>query len=262
MKEHFQDPHTTIFPYHPFEERRRISIRPGNNTVNVWLSLILVGDTLGKHGKEFKQLALGELTAWGEVSYRKRDNAFVPILTDGTNIEGYVSKKYTSHAPRGAVAKPLFADLSFFRGYAVAYRVTSDEFMWEMMRNIAFGNDLGDIGETSMNVPKLRTDTTCCDVYGLLGFLELYAKTNKSEFLQVAQRIGDNIVGNQFYKGFFVPSKRHIYTRFDCFEPLALLHLHAATTSKTGSVPQVWPGCPVFTSPYRHKEIGVDRRVE
>ncbi|MFB0524750.1 MAG: ankyrin repeat domain-containing protein, partial [Phycisphaerae bacterium] len=262
LKEHFQNPRTVYFPGQLFEERRRISIRPANSAVLIWLSLILVGDTLGEHGKEFKQWALEELTAWGNVSYRKKDNSFVPILTDGTNIEGYVSKRFTPHSPKGGgIAKTLFADLGFFWGYAVAYRVTSDEFMWEMVRNIAFGNDLGDIGETSIDAPKLRTDTTCSDVYGLLGLLELYAKTNKSEFLKVAQSIGDNIVGNQFYKGFFVPSKRHIYTRFDCFEPLALLHLQAATTSKTGSVPQVWPCYPVFTNPYRHKEIGVDRRT-
>jgi len=260
LKEHFQDPHTMVFPYLPFEETR-YAYWPENKQVKGWLSLILVGDTLGKHGKEFKQWAIEELTACGKASYRKKDNSFVPILTDGTSIEGYVSKEYTRYGPKGAVAKPLFADLPFFWGYAVAYRATSDEFMWEMVRNIAFGNDFGDIGETSVNVPKLRIDTTCCDVYGLLGFLELYTKTNKLEFLRVAQRIGDNIVDNQFYKGFFVPSNRHIYTRFDCFEPLALLHLHVATTSKAVSVPQAWPSSPLFIPSYRYKEEGVDRRI-
>ena len=262
LKEHFQNPRIVYFPFTLFEERKRISIRPANSAVLIWLSLILVGDTLGEHGKEFKQWALEELTAWGKVSYRKKDNSFVPILTDGTNIEGYVSKRYVSHAPKGgSIAKPLFADLGFFWGYTVAYRATGDEFMWEMVRDIALGNNFGDIGRTPTHKPELQTDTTCSDVYGLLGFLNLHAKTGKPEFLKMARRIGNNIVDNQFHKGFFVPSKRHIYSRFDCFEPLALLHFHATTTSKTGSVPQVWPCYPVFATPYRHKRIGVDRRV-
>jgi ankyrin repeat protein len=77
----------------------------------------------------------------------------------------------------------------------------------------------------------------------------------------MAQRIGSNIVDKQFHKGFFVLSKRHIYTRFDCFEPLALLHLHAATTSKEGLVPQVWPSYPQFRPHYRYKEEGIDSLV-
>jgi len=77
----------------------------------------------------------------------------------------------------------------------------------------------------------------------------------------MAQCISNNIVDNQFHKGFFVPSKRHIYTRFDCFEPLALLHLEAAMKSKIGSVPRVWPSVSIFAPPYRYKNQGVDRRI-
>jgi len=30
---------------------------------------------------------------FGKASYRREDNVYVPILTDGTNLEGYVVKK-------------------------------------------------------------------------------------------------------------------------------------------------------------------------
>jgi pectate lyase len=48
---------------------------------------------LGDEGNEFKQWALEELTAFGKASYRKENNIFVPILTDGTNLEGYAVKQ-------------------------------------------------------------------------------------------------------------------------------------------------------------------------
>jgi len=76
----------------------------------------------------------------------------------------------------------------------------------------------------------------------------------------MAQRIGNNIVDNQLYKGFFVPSNKHIYTRLDCFEPLALLHLHAAIKSTMESIPEVLPNSPLFVTPYRYKQQGDDRR--
>lgn len=163
-------------------------------------------------------------------------------------------------APKGAVAKPLPADMTFFWAYTTAYRITGDAFMWQMARDIALGNNVGDIGETPDRTPSLWLDTPCSDIFGLLGFLELFRKTNSPAFLKMAQRVGDNVLDNQFHKGFFVLSKRHIYARFDCFEALALLHLHAATKSEMDSLPRVWPSSPLFVAPYRQKEQGNDRR--
>lgn len=48
--------------------------------------------------------------------------------------------------PTGIVAEPYFVDPSHFWAYAVAYRTTGDAYMWEMSRNIALGNKLGDVG--------------------------------------------------------------------------------------------------------------------
>ena len=260
LKEHFRNPRTIFFPWRPFEEKRGM-VWPEETMTHGWISLFLVGNTLGEKGRNFTQWALEEFTAWGKAAYRKKDNSFIPILTDGTRIEGYVSKRSNTYGPKGAVAKSLFVDLSFFWGYAVAYRATGDKFMWQMVRDIALGNDFGDVGQTSAHTAELQSNTTCSHAYAVFGFLELYAKTKKRAYLQTAQRIGDNILAKRFHKGFFVPTKRHIYTRFDCFEPLALLHLHAATKSKTGSIPRVWPSNPAFATPYRHKEIGVDRQI-
>jgi len=260
LKEHFADPRTTFFPSAPLRKTRPIS-GPEYTQAHSWISLLLVGDMLGEQGRDFSQWTLEELTAWGKVSYRKEDNSFTPILTDGTSIEGYVCKESNYYAPKGAIVKPLFADLTFFWAYAMAYRTTSDEFMWLMARDIGMGNSFGNIGRSPGGTPELQTDTSCSNVYGLLGFLELYNKTNKPEFLRMAQRIGDNIIDNQFYKGFFVPTRKHIYTRFDCFEPLALLHLQAAVKSRSGIVPQVWPSNPLFVPPYRYKQEAIDRFI-
>jgi pectate lyase len=260
LKEHFADRYTTIFPLLPFEEGRAV-YHPQNQQALPWISLFLVGDVLDEKGSEFTQWTLEELTAWGKEAYRKKDNSFIPILTDGTIIEGYVCKQSSRDAPSGSVAKPLFADPTLFWAYSMAHRTTGDEFAWQMTRDIGRGNDFGDIGESSTQTPSLKVDTNSADVFGLLGFLELFRKTENPKFLEMARCIGDNILDNQFYKGFFVLSKKHIYTRFDCFEPLALLRLMAAIETKSGSVPEVWPSSPLFVPAYRHKQQGVDRLI-
>ena len=254
LQEQFSDPYTAIFPYNPFKYRYRLY--PEDIQPHPWISIILVGKMLGNEGKEFTQWALEELAAWGKISYRKKDNSFVPLLTDGTNLEGYLWKE----GPIGLnVAEAFPAGPSYFWLYSIAHCTTGDDFMWKMLRDIALGNGFGNIGRTPAHAPQLQIDSSCSHSYAIFGFFELHAKTDKSQYLEMARRIGDNILTNQFYKGFFVPTKRHIYTRFDSFKPIALLRLHAALKPTKESVPQAWPGVPLFVPPYRHKEEGVDR---
>jgi pectate lyase len=259
LKKHFIDPYITFFPYRL--TKNSYFYWPERTDAHPWIAFFLIGEMLGESGKEFTQWALEELTAWGKVAYRKKDNSFIPMLTDGTSLEGYVFKEHTYFGPKGTSFRPYFAGLPFFWAYTTAYKTTGDEFMWQMARDIGIGNNFGDIGESPKHEAKLKVDTSCSDVFGLIGFLELYNRTNNLELFLMARHIGDNIVQNHFFKGFFVPTKKHTYTRFDSFEPLALLHLCAAMESSERSVPRIWPSSPLFIPPYRYKEKPIDRQL-
>jgi ankyrin repeat protein len=217
----------------------------------VWTSYFLVGELSGDEGREFTRWVLEELTARGNVAYRKIDNVWIPMSLDGTILEGYVYKK----DPKGRAFKSISAVPRDLWGYALAYRVTSDEFMWEMARNIAGGNGLGDIGAVTEGDPKLQILKDHFDPYTLLSLLELYRETEKTEFLQAAQEVGDNILSLRHHNGFFLPSSKHIYAKLDAIEALALLHIEAAMRGKVSLVPQVWPGRPLFNYRYRDKGI-------
>lgn len=256
-----RDPNAAVFPWDLFQAPPRSHYYPENAQAQPWIALFLVGELLGENGKELTQWAIEELNAWGKASYRKQNNCFVPMLTDGTSLEGYVWKNGPGQSTGYNKVRPYPADMSFFWAYSIAYGRTGDEFMWEMVRSIALGNELGDIGQTPMSDAARQISTNCSHRYGIFGFLELYRKTNQRVYLEVARRIADNIVEDRFYKGFFVPSKKHFYMRVGCFEPLALLRLEAVMGSKSDAVPQPWPCLPLFVYGYRHKIQGVDRHV-
>ena len=107
MEEHFSDPRTGVFPFrsfvHPFTDVRELYY-PEDVESHEWLSVLLMGEALGDQGREFTQWVLEELTAWGKASYREKDNAFVPILTDGTPIEGIVLEEGGGGALKGSIA--------------------------------------------------------------------------------------------------------------------------------------------------------------
>ncbi len=223
---------------------------------------LLLGEMIGPDGQEFALWALQELTAYGNVTYRKEDNSFIPMLTDGTSLEGYVYTKDGYYGPKGTVVESIPAGPITFWVYALAYRVTGEEFMWEMARNIAQGNGLGDIGATPENEPKLKIPTDHFDPYTLLSLLELHKKTEKTEFLQAAQEVGGNLLAKRFHKGFFVPSKEHLYTKFDYFEPLVLLHLDRFVNARSSSPPVIWPSISYFACSHgAHERIADDKLI-
>ncbi len=141
--------------------------------------------------------------------------------------------------------------------YAMGYRVMNDDFMWKMTRNISKGSKFGDIGESLKDAPQLNRGTNCLDPYAILSFLELYRATGKNEFLEMAKRIGSNILDNRFHKGFFVASKKHVYSKFDTMDSLALLHLHSALVRAISAIPEAWPATPFFENNYRMKEYSI-----
>jgi pectate lyase len=261
LAKNFTDRRTVVFPFHISEGLKEMQrMLYGESWLpDPVLATLLVGDSLGEEGNEYVLWALEELTAWGKASYRKTDNMFVPILTDGTNIEGVIFEESCGSGLKGDTVSGVFANPAYFWLYATAYRLTNDAFMWEMVRNIAIGNHLGDIDNLSGQELSIPIDIESSDPHVLLGFLELYEATKKNEFLLMARCIADNILKNRFNQGFFVLSKEHVYARFDSFEPLALLHLVAAIDDRKISVPTIWPTYALFSSHYRYKLYGSDR---
>ena len=170
-------------------------------------------------------------------------------------------KKDGYFGPKGRILKAGHAGTMDFWTYALAYRTTGDAFMWEMARSIASGNGLGDIGATAGQEPRLPDSTDCSAYAALLGFLELHKKTGKIAYLNLARKIGDNIVTNCFYEGFFVRSRKHLYGKFDALEPLVLLHLYCALKGKPASVPRAWPSTSFFHCPHDGKGRTYDNNV-
>jgi len=254
----------TLFPSHPEigneAGRQRIigylMSAPGipySVVTNYSICQLLLGEFLGSDGEEFTKWAFEELVARGKKAYRREDNSWIPMFTDGTSLEGYVCSKGGDYGFKGMVFKPIPAVPMDFWAYSLVFRLTGDRFMLEMADNIVSGIGLGSMDRNSKDKVELQEHTSSSDPYALLAFLELYKKTQNKAFLNRAGKIGDNILGGRFYSGFFIPSNKHIYVKFDSIEPLVLLHLDATIRGEDLQVPRVWPSRPLFHTRYRGK---------
>ena len=238
------------FPGHRVVEGTLFPCYGNTPLIEPQLGRLLLGEALGEQGREFTRQAVEALTAWGKSAYRAKDNAFIPMLTDGTSLEGYVCKKDGYFGPKGKVLRAGHPRAEHLWVYALAFRLSGDPFMWEMARNIAQGNGWGDIGESPKVDPKLKPPGNNSDPRLLFALLELQRASGKQAFLDHAQSIGQNILKQRVNNGWFVPSQRHVYCRLANDESQALLHLAAALLGKPEAVPAFTGAEPFFHAEY------------
>jgi len=185
---------------------------------------LAIADMLGADGEEFLRWSCEEMAAWGEKSYRREDNSFVPMLTDGWSIEGLTLDRNGYFGPKGRSFGPMAASFDFFWMYAAGYRASGDPFLWRMARDIAAGLGIGDIGDAAGADGTIRLpDPKESDHRLVYGMLELHRATGRPEYLEYAIRAGESLVRSRYRDGWFTTVEGVAHTNDPA--PLALIHI-------------------------------------
>lgn len=212
--------------------------------------LLRLGQTLGRQGKPFVDWGLEELTARAANGYDEKTSTFQAMLIDGTPLspadrkkDGYVKVEWLRR--RKADGRHLLA-------YALAYRLTRDPRMWRMVRSIARGLGLGDLGAEGGKGEGGAREVAVGDPLVIFALLEIHQATKRPADLDLARRVAEVALARRFHKGFFVASARHAHAYFDDPTPLALLHLRAALLSAEPEKrpPLYWMGRGYFHCPF------------
>jgi len=204
----------------------------------------LVGE---EYAAYFNREAVRDLVAFSRHAYDPEGNRVKGIFTDGRPIPEGKTGYYADGEGEGGRLRPLRADPIYFRAFAMAWRVSggTDPEIRNTTRTLARKFKLAEIGNSLAEVtlpPKIKAS----DPHFLYGALELYRASGNKTFLTLAEIIAANIVSDRMRNGYFIPRSDHVNTRFDCDEPLALLHLHAALHGSPASLPTPWPSTPYF----------------
>lgn len=221
--------------------------------------LLRLGETLGPKGRKFLQWGLEDLAARAKYGYDEETNSFWAMLIDGTKLspedrkhEGYIETRWLEKRK---------ANSGYFFAYALAYKLSKDKLMWDMVRKIGRGLGLGDLGEEGGRNASVNMSTTEDDPVLIFALLELWEGTKSRTFLDLAQKIADNALENRVTNGFFVASKNHVNAKFDDPLPLALLHLRAAILGTTNKPPTYWLSRGYLHCPYDGKGRTYDHAV-
>lgn len=186
-------------------------------------------DMLGEDGREFADWALSGLKAYVKYAYDPVEKNFKPMLADGIDRTGFINEHETNmSAPKGTVFGRYGLDPHGFMALsaAVNYDRSSTE-LWQVVRDFGIQYGLGDFGDNMDAVPQVNLETNIDDPVWLFAVLDLYKYTEKEEYLNLARKIGDNLVANHFNNGYFTRGKDYNWCWFNSTEAHALLKLHS-----------------------------------
>lgn len=238
------------FPGHRVYEGTLFPCYGDTPMVEPQLGRLAVAELLGAAGEDFLRAAVGQLTAWGRSAYRAADDTFLPMLTDGTSMEGYVCKKDGYFGPKGRVltaGRPRAAHLLV---YARAFRLTGDPFLWQMARAFVRGAGGGELGATPGAAPTLTLTPALEAPDALVAWLELHRRTGRPELLAAAVAGGRAILRDRVRDGWFVRHPQHRNSRLANDESQALLQLAATLRGQAGAVPLYLREAPFFHAEY------------
>jgi len=221
---------------------------------------IQVASTMGEAGKEMVENVRIGMDAFVDYALIPDKNLLRPMLTDGTDLSGYVLKERGYYGPKGHVMEPYTAGPEFMLSYARAFLITGDPKLWTMARSIAQASGLGDIGVTPGKEIKLNMATDNARAEALFSVLDLYKETKVDEYLQLARAIGNNIVKQYYHYGYFTPYDDTLFANINAIEPYALLALEATIKGTPDKVPYFLNGFGFYAGFYRFGE-GKSREV-
>lgn len=198
--------------------------------------LMRLGEAFGQKGAYFRESVRDYLKAYAKHAYNPEDNTLRTILYDGKDLSTYVRK---GDGPKGLLFPPWQAHAGYMLSYALCYRQSKDQEIWDTLRAICRGNDLGDIGGPNGKSPKLNAATSHSDPLSIFALVEIFRATDNRAYLDLARAIANKALTERFNaeKGLFVKSDLHETACLNVREPLAFLRLQAALNGKLDRVP-------------------------
>jgi len=197
---------------------------------------VSITNSIGEEAKEFLDWTVSGMEAFATWAYIPEENMFKPMFTDGTDMTNYDLKRDGYYGKKGRVLTKYPAHCGFLLAYVRAFIATGNKNLWNIIKDMAKGNDLGKFDES------VNLSTKCDSPYAVYSALELYNNTSNEEYLKLAEIIGKNIINNYFHHGYFTKGKEYQYAKFDCIEPLALLAIEAAKVGKYEQMPTFLDG--------------------
>ncbi|NIZ41314.1 hypothetical protein PVA45_07405 (plasmid) [Entomospira entomophila] len=203
---------------------------------NALMQLQLAKELGQKQGANFHKWTVDGLIAFSKYAYDPASGKFRPMIADGTDLSNYVLPRDGYYGKKGTVLKQYDADSKFLLSFSRAYTLNQSKDLWQVIRGLAKGEDLGDVGSTAGKDLKLNFQTKNHSPYAIFVLIDLYTITKDRAYLQLADAVANNIMKQHYVAGFFLDHLDSQWANIDSIYPYALLTLEAAYLNRLDEI--------------------------
>lgn len=189
-----------------------------------------MGEMVGDKGGPFIETSEKMLEAFAKYSFDPDEVNFRQMLSDGTDLTGFVFPRDGYYGKKGEVFNRVEDGGAIMLSFLKVSLLTGNDNLWQAARLLCQKQKLGDIGTKPGENIALTAETT--GIFQLEALLELYKYTQNKAYLDAARQVGDNILEKCYDNGWFKYNKGDQFVSFDMKEPLMLLKLHAYIIGK------------------------------
>lgn len=236
---------------------------------------IRLAEAFGKANKPEKRKEIitecvQSLAAYLRCAYIPESNKFKAILSNGTSLDGYIIKRNGYYGKSGTVIRPSSVNESvpYAASMLLSYQDEFPEYQEDYETILSFLNNymtavgIGQFGKDKLgDKVVINGSHTSNNPVLLMLTCECYKATGNTAFLDLARSIGNNIVENKIYNGYFVDSKNTVYTSINNKYLYALTILDAAISNDFDNIPRITLCDPYYQS-YVKDERGRDKRYK
>lgn len=218
-------------------------------------------DLLLKWIREIEDYNLKRLSNYATLAYNPETNKVKPVWANGVDMTGFIVERpgyYYNQSINYVMREESVTDSMFLAYLTVftktAHRTDKEEerrAIWETLRNMAKKKGLGDWGDYGSVNPSVNLSTTNSTPMNCIIASYLYETTGNGAYLDLARRIGENIIDTYYHNRIFKDSTSYKNIRW-CGKndamPYSLYLLEHAIRGTLSSVTYYCPNGAQFTA--------------
>ncbi len=206
-------------------------LRPGQEQTIYAMSPQIIAACYSHGSDTEKRIVDGtveNMKAFVQYAWDGEQKVFRPLLADGTDLTGYVLKRPGYYGPKGRMIENHRPAGDYLLAWVDMALLTGEDALWKAER--AFEEALG----LTDREGRPKAECSCTDSGVLLALLKL-CEHGYTQYLPLAEKIAENIVGTYYSDGYF-KKKESTFARLNTMEPLALLKLEALKAGRPEAV--------------------------
>ncbi|WP_432453723.1 hypothetical protein ACRRS0_22365 [Agarivorans sp. QJM3NY_29] len=225
--------------YGAIAKEGNVLFRGNANSIAISSALVKLYIAEKHQDSEILSWAVKDLKGFYRVAYDAERGQFKAVFNDGTDITGIPLVRDGYYGKKGRIFQAQVIDSEkYLFPLLKAYRLSGDQALWALARNMTKHLGWGDIGEPKTKPSQLNLNLNNQDPSGIFSALEMYKISSDQQYLELARAIGNNILKHRFIRGYFLNHHALLNARIDALEPLALVALDATLKGQPQQIPE------------------------